>query len=374
MRALSLALALGSVLPQAARADDRCAGVTCSDRGECFEENGRPHCLCDAGFAALALACAPSDGEDAALRARRAPGAAARVVALAAHEVGRKRWRVGEDAVDDVGPLTDYLDPYEWWCGDFVAWIFARAGVPLTGGAAGGWLVPDNRAIAAWHAQRGLFVDRSHPDWDTFVPRPGDFVRFRTSRFGHAGIVERVDGDTLHLVEGNVSNAVLRGRYFHWRRDRRIEGFGRTALENTRPIVEAGPDREVLLGEPVVLSGHVEDDGPRAQLRARWAGPPPARFEAPSSPVTQVRFDAPGAYELWLEADDGEHSTLDRVRVIVREPEPEPEPEPTPLAAPPASPCAAAPGARPRGGPALALLLASFGLRAARRPKRRPAP
>ncbi len=355
MRALFvLALASTAIV---ARAQDPCAGVECSGRGECFEENGRAHCLCDAGYAELSLGCVPSAGEDVALRARRAPGAAARVVALAAHEVDRKRWRVGEDATDALGPLTDYLEPYEWWCGDFVSWIYARAGVPLTGGSAGGWLVTDNRAIAAWHAQRGLFVDRAHPDWATFTPRPGDFVRFRTDRYGHAAIVERVVGDTLHLIEGNVANAVLRGRYQRWRTQRRIEGIGRMALDNAPPHADAGPDAEVVLGACAALAGHVEDDGPEAALAARWTAPEGAFVEAPDALRTRACFAAPGRYELTLHAEDGALRASDTLRVWVTAPPPEPAPEEdAPLAA--ASSGCSASGWRGGALPApLALLL-----------------
>ncbi len=315
---------------------DPCAGVDCSGFGECFEENGRAHCLCDAGYAELSLGCVPAGGEDALLRARHVTGAGARAVALAAREVDRKRWRVGEDVDGDFGPLMEYLEPLEWWCGDFVSWIYARAGVPLSGGSSGGWLVTDNRAIAAWHEQRGLFVDRRSPDWDTFVPRPGDFVRFRTDRYGHAAIVERVEGDTLHTIEGNVANAVLRETYHHFRRNRRIEGFGRLELEDAPPSVEAGPDRETLLGEPMALAGRAEDDGPLDALVVRWSAPEGVVLDDPAALDTRARFEAPGVYELALHADDGARSVVDRVRITVVEPPPapEPEPEPAPLADP----------------------------------------
>ncbi|MEZ4338454.1 MAG: CHAP domain-containing protein [Sandaracinaceae bacterium] len=348
-------LAWSFALPAQAQRDP-CADVSCSGLGECFEENGRAHCLCDAGYAELSLACMPAPGDEALLRARHVTDVGARVVALAAREVSRKRWRVGEDADDGFEPLTDYLEPLEWWCGDFVSWIYARAGTPLSGGSSGGWLVTDNRAIAAWHEQRGLFVDRRHPDWDTWVPRPGDFVRFRTDRYGHAAIVERVVGDTLHTIEGNVANAVTRETYYHFRRNRLIEGFGRLELDDAPPSVDAGSDVETLLGEPVVLRGSAEDDGPLEALLVRWSTPDGVTLDDGASPITRARFAGPGVYELALHADDGTRERIDRVRVTVRRPpEPEPEPEPEPLADASGG-CLAAPGARPAWLGALLLL------------------
>ncbi|MCB9592539.1 MAG: CHAP domain-containing protein [Sandaracinaceae bacterium] len=362
--ALTLAFALAALAPSARADDGACDGARCSGQGECFEENGAAHCLCDAGFAELGLTCVPSDTEDAVLRARHAPGAAERVVAAARAQVGRKRWQVGVGLEGFPGPLTDYLAPREWWCGDFVSWIYAGAGVPLSGGSAGGWLITDNRAIAAWHAQRDLFVDRSHPEWSTFTPRPGDFVRFRTDRYGHAAIVEDVVGDTLHLIEGNVSNAVARGTYYHWRRNRRIDGIGRMALDNAPPSVDAGRDVEVRLGEPLDLVGGVDDDGPREAIEARWTGPEGVWFDEPDAASTRARFAAAGTYALTLRVEDGEHAAVDRIVVRVIDP-----PPPAPPVAPPAparAGCAATPASAPRAWP-----LGVLGLRLLARSRRR---
>lgn len=68
---------------------------------------------------------------------------------------------------------------------------------------------------------------------DSYVPQPGDYLFYdwqdngkgdNTGWSDHVGIVEKVEGNTIHLIEGNRSNCVCRctvevnGRY--------IRGFG----------------------------------------------------------------------------------------------------------------------------------------------------
>jgi len=327
-----LALCLVSV--PATSQEATCEGVRCSEHGTCFEENGSLHCLCDAGYAELALTCVPSDTEEQVRRSRRNPDAIGQVMEIALAEVGHERWQVGRGVEGFPGPLTDYLEPFEWWCGDFVSWVYAAAGVPLSGGSNGGWLITDNRAIAAWHEQRGLWYDHDHPEWDTFEPRPGDFIRFFTARYGHAAIVAEVTGTTVWVVEGNVEGAVERTPYYHFRRNRLIDGFGRMALEDEMPTADAGADFVAVVATPLTLRAVATDDGPEDALRVSWSGPESALFEDAASLSSSVRFAEPGHFELELRVYDREDEYVaDWVHVSVLEPAPPPTVDRSPAGA-----------------------------------------
>jgi len=357
-----------------AQRDEACAQVDCSGHGTCFEENGAAHCLCDPGFSEVARACVPDDGEDAALRARHGEDVAGRILDVAIAELGHRRPEVGAGRTGDPGRLADHLAPHEWWCGDFVSWVYASAGVGFSGGSSGGWHIPDNRAIAAWFDVRGLWYDRSHPEWETTAPQAGDFVRIRTARYGHAAIVREVVGDTVHTIEGNVihdgerTSRVEHGTYYHFHRNPLIDGFGRVDLGNAPPSVEAGDDREIVLGESLVLHGEVTDDGPLDELVVRWSGPPDVRFEAPGEAVGEVWFTAPGEHVLTVTAHDASGiAVADELTVRVAEPPP-PPPEPEPELAPPAAPTTwgctiSGSGPGPGVGGLLVALLAFFARR-----------
>ncbi len=39
--------------------------------------------------------------------------------------------------------IDKYTDTtLEYWCADFVSWVYAQAGSPFTGGLSGGWRIP----------------------------------------------------------------------------------------------------------------------------------------------------------------------------------------------------------------------------------------
>lgn len=265
--------------------------------------------------------CVPVEhAEDEADRARRDPTAGARVVAIARAQWGRSRQRVGVDLETHPFALHRYLEPEEWWCGDFVSWVYEAAGVGFTGGGAGGWHVGNNVAIRAWFEARGRWVDRDDPRWATFVPSPGDYVRFRTDRGGHAAIVSSVEDQTLYTIEGNVGFRVDVGRYRGFRGYPEIDGFGILALPNQAPEVDAGDELARVRPGSLVLRGQATDDGPTARLVTRWsmhAGPAEVACDRPSALETECHFDVPGTYVLRLTAEDGEHTIHDDVRVVV---------------------------------------------------------
>ena len=92
--------------------------------------------------------------------------------------------------------------------------------------------------------------------------------------------------------------------------------------ENRAPVVNAGTDLLVAVGESVALDGQASDDGlPRAStLATRWrkeSGLGNVVFFDEATAKTTAIFSVAGDYELSLEADDGALQSADRIHVSV---------------------------------------------------------
>lgn len=106
----------------------------------------------------------------------------AEVLSIAAGELGNKDpsayW------LDTYGHLPEHA--YQW-CGVFALWCFRQASLT-------DW---------TWIAGRGFLLnhdpDNLHP---TLQPEPGDVAYF-DKPFGHHALVQRREGDTLYLIQGN---------------------------------------------------------------------------------------------------------------------------------------------------------------------------
>lgn len=105
-------------------------------------------------------------------------------------------------AVSGVGENPRSAEP---WCADFVSWAWQRAGVPLGFGGRGSDYVPE---LSAW----AKLSHRWHWARDSYRPRPGDLVVFRSgrSRRGHIGLVTSFNNGWIRTVEGNWSDRVAR--------------------------------------------------------------------------------------------------------------------------------------------------------------------
>lgn len=75
------------------------------------------------------------------------------------------------------------------WCMMFVQWCFAQAGSPLP------YKTASCSALERWYRA-------NKPDAVHTTPEPGDIVIYS---FGHTGIVESVQGDSITVIEGNTS-------------------------------------------------------------------------------------------------------------------------------------------------------------------------
>ena len=102
-----------------------------------------------------------------------------------------------------------------------------------------------------------------------------------------------------------------------------VDGSCVVGVVNSVPVVSAGPDVSGVIGEKVVLSGSVNDDGlpnPPGELVVGWSkvsGPGDVKFSDKGKVGTSVVFDVPGVYVLRLSADDGALVGDDTVNVSV---------------------------------------------------------
>jgi hypothetical protein len=94
---------------------------------------------------------------------------------------------------------------------------------------------------------------------------------------------------------------------------------------NQAPLVDAGPDRSIVLPQTASLAGNFVDDAlPEGQaVSVLWtpvSGPGQVTIDVPTDPATQADFSAPGVYVLRLAADDGELSGSEEMSVSVAAP------------------------------------------------------
>jgi hypothetical protein len=93
------------------------------------------------------------------------------------------------------------------WCACFVSWCANECGYIESG------VIP----LFAWcPAGVQWFKDRDIWQAPGYVPAPGDIIFFDWEQDGatdHVGIVEYVEGEYVHTVEGNTSNSVARREY-----------------------------------------------------------------------------------------------------------------------------------------------------------------
>ena len=93
------------------------------------------------------------------------------------------------------------------WCACFVSWCAAQSGYIAKGTCPKYSYCPDG---AEWFMKNGRW------QYAGTEPEPGMIVFFDWEGDGipdHTGIVERVDGNCIYTVEGNVNNCCLRVRY-----------------------------------------------------------------------------------------------------------------------------------------------------------------
>lgn len=127
----------------------------------------------------------------------------------------------------DCGPdVNKYTDNHlEYWCADFVSWVYKQAGTPFTGGASGGWRIPGVPGLRAWFQKNGTYT----PNSGSVKPKPGDVYIYRGDQ--HTGIVTEVNKDSFVGISGNTStdnyqNGVGVGKATIPFGSSKVDGFG----------------------------------------------------------------------------------------------------------------------------------------------------
>ncbi len=132
-----------------------------------------------------------------------------KALAVAKSKLGMK-----EEGGPNQGPIVEWsmrpwtkapLGNWAKWCAGFVCTCYLEAGSPLI------------RKYASLEVSKlWSKLDRAGYTWDYIptpsqkLPEPGDL--FFTKGFSHVGLVESVEGNILHTVEGNHQDQVARAQ------------------------------------------------------------------------------------------------------------------------------------------------------------------
>ena len=135
-----------------------------------------------------------------------------------------------------------YGSPYEDWCAMFVCFCLNyaeiyRSEIPYCASC--------SRWVATLNDHRMFTYTKSG-----YIPKPGDIIFFRMNdrdvSADHVGIVEKIDGDYVIVIEGNASNMVKRREYAL--SDRRIYGYGILPQKMAAQEFSAEVDNEIWVG------------------------------------------------------------------------------------------------------------------------------
>ena len=121
------------------------------------------------------------------------------IIDIASKEVGYKAYG---------GNKTKYSAWYGMngaaWCHMFASWCAYKAGVSTS-------IAPKTASTDTgmqWFKNKGRFKYKG-----SYTPKRNDFIYFKSDGASHVGIVEYVSGSTVHTIEGNTSDAVMRRSY-----------------------------------------------------------------------------------------------------------------------------------------------------------------
>lgn len=169
--------------------------------------------------------------------------------------------------------------------------------------------------------------DPGHHRFQCVMVMDADFAGGLRWTLSHAGTTTSTSEDMLQYnweLDDRTARSVLR--------DVDVASAPRGVCLNRSPLVRflglrgdpegEPPEVSVAVGEELKLFGSVRDEGlPRdGRLTSTWRmieGSGQVTFSAPHEPRTLARFDAPGAYELELQASDSVLETALRLIVHV---------------------------------------------------------
>ena len=192
--------------PWADAGPDPCLGVDCSGHGTCVVQNATAVCQCDTGYEPSGLDCVPSDpceGVTCGANAHCTNGVCECDQGYSGDPYthcdsdleNQVRQELVDIALAELGSCEGVDDkPYMQnqpgaWCYDFVAWVYSQSS----------WRLP--QPISLPHVAADEVPG-------TFLPEPGDLIKFTIQHFGMVRSVS-ADGHTIETVEGNVNSCVV---------------------------------------------------------------------------------------------------------------------------------------------------------------------
>ena len=122
------------------------------------------------------------------------------IIRIAAEQVGYKEYANNQTKYGEWYGLQGE------WCDIFISWLASQVGILDT-------LIPKEAYVpttATWYRNKKLLKDRN------YTPSKGDLILFDynyNKTPDHIGIVEYVEGNVIHTIEGNKSKMVKRQQY-----------------------------------------------------------------------------------------------------------------------------------------------------------------
>ena len=157
-------------------------------------------------------------------------GGLANVVSIAQQEMALNPAPYGNASARDCNAnMLKYTNGVcEAWCASFVSWVYKQAGIPFTGGDAGGWLHAGAAELQQYFKAKEVYFAAGAQS-----PAPGDVVFWvgadgSVSNPGHVSIVTAVNGNTFDDIGGNEQSKILASKGFkNIAGDQGLIGFGR---------------------------------------------------------------------------------------------------------------------------------------------------
>ena len=159
-----------------------------------------------------------------------------KIVQIAQNEVGYK------EQGNNQTKYGEWYGMQDEWCNIFVSWCANQAGISED-------IIPKMAYVpstANWFNSKGQYKNSKAFEGD-YTPQAGDIVLFdynRNTDSDHIGLVEKVEGNTLHTIEGNKDNMVKRCTYSLDSRD--IRAYCVPAyVEEVKEVIEEEEEMKV---------------------------------------------------------------------------------------------------------------------------------
>lgn len=189
---------------------------------------------------------------------------------------------------------------YYSWCAMFVTWCARQAGIPTS--------VISNSAYATIGSRTYGFNKCPYYDKEGFEPRPGDLIIFYRdddmADNAHVGLVYRVIGNTVTVVEGNKYNQV-RVRLFSLS-DPYIQGYGRPNYRGELPAAPERVEAECDTTVPAQIWTHTVT-GADVPIYQDFSRTVTADSIAPGEECIISGFYTNGTAQVLVEREDGWH-------------------------------------------------------------------